>query len=577
MNKILTPLLILALVLGGGNAMAQKKEKKEKKGNGAKTSVVDPKTKERVDYLFIEANTLYLQDKKSEALGLLKELLSLSPKNHAALYQMGKISNELHSYGEGVKHCKLALELDPNNYWYYTELVHAWQGARDMGKALEVQAALVKKFPEDKNALYDLAQLYIVHKEFQKAIETYAQLEQLTGPNPEISFRKHQLYVYTNQTEKALAEIDQLIAAHPAESRYYQAKYDLLMLLQKPDEANAMLEALLARHPGDAFALLSLADYHRSHGNMDKSDAYLQRAFDNPDVDLEAKVKILGGMYQFAEDDPTVMARLERMSQSLLQLYPKSALVLGIRGDVLQTAKQPDSAMVYYRKSLQIDPTNEQVWQELLLISSESGKWAQMQRDAEKALEYFPNQSIFLYFFGTASTQNDDVDGAIYAFEKIKKTETENKEILVQSYLGLGECYHKKEAYTQSDENFDAAIRLSPGNPLVLNNYAYFLSLRSQRLDEASKMVQQALQKDPENGAYQDTYGWILYLQGDYKAAEQWIGKAVQKNAGAEALEHYGDVWAKMGDANKARDYWKQAIEKGAKFDLDEKMNKAQK
>ncbi len=267
-----------------------------------------------------------------------------------------------------------------------------------------------------------------------------------------------------------------------------------------------------------------------------------------------------------------MLARMDRMSASLQQLYPKSAIVMGIRGDVLQASGQADSAKVYYRKSLAIDPTNEKVWQELLLVSSDAGDWKQMQKDAEKALEYFPNQLFFLYFFGSASSQNGDFEEAIYAFEKVKKSGTDNKDILIQSYLGLGECYQKQEQFSKSDENFEGALSISPGNPLVLNNYAYFLSLRNERLSDASKMVQQALQKEPGNGAYQDTYGWILYLQGDYKGAEEWIGKSVSNNGGAEVLEHYGDVQAKLGDMAKAKDFWQKALDKGAKFDLNSKI-----
>jgi tetratricopeptide (TPR) repeat protein len=583
--SLLVPVLIgVALILGGGSAMAQKKEgprntkgPKGKKGKVEQPVAIDPKLKEKIDYLFIEANTLYLQEKKTEAVGLLKELLAIDPRNHAALYQVGKINNELQNFGEGVKYCKMALDLNPDNIWYYSELVNAWQGARDMGKALEVQSALVERFPDDRNALYDLAQLYIVNKEFQEAIDIYAQLEKVTGPNDEISFRKHQLYVYTNQMDKARAEVDRLIEANPTESRYYQAKYDLLMLMNRPGEAVILLETILIHQPNDAFALLSLADYYKAQGNMPKSDEYLQKAFDNPDVDLEAKVKILSGMYPYAEKDAGVLGRMERMSHSLQNLYPKSAMVMGIRGDVLQAAGKPDSAKVYYRKSLQLDPTNEQVWQELLLISSETGDWAQMQKDAEKALEYFPNTTLFLYFFGTASSQNGDLEEAIYAFEKIKKSESENKEILMQAYLGLGEAYQKEDQFDKSDENFEGALKLAPGNPLVLNNYAYFLSLRNQRLDEASKMVMEALQKEPENSAYQDTYGWILYLQGKYKEAEEWIGKAVKKNGGAEVMEHYGDALHKLGEVEKAREYWQKAIDMGAKIDLSAKLNQGPK
>jgi tetratricopeptide (TPR) repeat protein len=592
MNKLPALLLFLGLFVGqdivcgsltGGGLHAQKKEKaasekggkKGKGGNAGKPETIDPKTKERIDYLFIEANTLYLQDKKTEAIALYKELLAIDAKNHAALYNVGKIQNELKNYGEGVKYCKMALDLNPDNFWYYAELANAYQGAREMEKALDVQIALVKRFPDDKNALYDLAQLYIVNKDFEKAIGVYTQLEQQTGDNEEIAFRKHQLYVYTDQTDKALAELDRLIAGNPGETRYWQAKYDLLMLMNKNTEAQAVLEKILEKNPNDGFALLSLADYYKKIGQVQKSDEYLQRAFDDPEVDLETKVKILGGLYQFAEKDPAILSRMDRMSLSLLKLHPKSAMVLGIRGDVLQAAHQPDSARVYYLKSLAVDASNEQVWSELLLIDSEGNNYDALQKDAEKALEYYPNQVLFLYFFAHSSAQKGDNEEAIYAYEKIKKSGQDDKDVLLQTYLGLAECYHKEEQFAKSDENFEAALKIAPGNQLVLNNYAYYLSLRGERLEDATKMVLQALQAEPENGAYQDTYGWILYLQGKYKEAEQWIGKAVAQGGVGEVLEHYGDTWSKLGELNKAKEYWQKALDSGSKFNMDTKLKGA--
>lgn len=577
----LVPFLLLGMALGlpGGDLMAQRKAKDDgqggKKGKKAETPAkgaeTDPRVKERVDYLFIEASTLYMQEKKTEALGLYQELLVISPKNHAAIYAIGKIQNELKNYNEAVKYCKQALDLSPDNYWYYVELVNAYQGAREADKALAVQEALVKRFPDDKNALFDVAQLYIQNKDYAKAVEVYARLEKVAGANAEIAYRKHQLYLYLNQPDEAMAELDKLIASHPGETRFVQAKYDLLMLQDKQDEAAALLAQLLAMNPNDGFALLGMADIYKSKGQVEKSDEYLQRAFDNPDVELETKVKILGEMYPHAEGNPELLTRMQRMSGSLLRLHPKSALVHGIVGDVLQASEKPDSARTHYRASLALDPSNEQVWWELLVIDSEQNDLASLQKDAEKALDYFPNQVGILYFFGVGSTGMEDYEQGIYAFEKLKKMQVKEKDLMLQTLLSLAECYHHEEQYAKSDENFEAALKLAPGDATALNNYAYYLSLRGERLADASKMVQQALQAHPGNGAFQDTYGWILYLQGDYKGAETWLAKAVAQGGGAEVLEHYGDTWAKLGERDKALEYWKKAIDKGAKFSLDAK------
>ncbi len=89
-------------------------------------------------------------------------------------------------------------------------------------------------------------------------------------------------------------------------------------------------------------------------------------------------------------------------------------------------------------------------------------------------------------------------------------------------------------------------------------------------------MVIKALKESPNSSAYLDTYGWILYLKGDFKAAEVQLAKAVENGGSGEVLEHYGDVLLKLGDENKAREYWQKAIDSGsADLDIEEKLRNA--
>jgi Tfp pilus assembly protein PilF len=122
-------------------------------------------------------------------------------------------------------------------------------------------------------------------------------------------------------------------------------------------------------------------------------------------------------------------------------------------------------------------------------------------------------------------------------------------------------------------QSFDEALELSPGNPLVLNNYAYYLSLRNYRMDDAERMASQAFEKQPNSPSIQDTYGWILYLKGDLANAKRYIGKAVESDGGAEVLEHYGDVLMKLGEVENAKSNWQKALDQGAtNFSIAEKL-----
>jgi tetratricopeptide (TPR) repeat protein len=70
----------------------------------------------------------------------------------------------------------------------------------------------------------------------------------------------------------------------------------------------------------------------------------------------------------------------------------------------------------------------------------------------------------------------------------------------------------------------------------------------------------------PNQPLFQDTYGWILYRMKEYKAAKEWISKALT-NGGDQlpgVLEHYGDILFQLKDTEEAISYWQKALDKGA-------------
>jgi tetratricopeptide (TPR) repeat protein len=52
---------------------------------------------------------------------------------------------------------------------------------------------------------------------------------------------------------------------------------------------------------------------------------------------------------------------------------------------------------------------------------------------------------------------------------------------------------------------------------------------------------------------------------GRYNEAKEWLEKALNNGGDSNGviLEHYGDVWFKLGNTTEALKYWKEALEKG--------------
>jgi Tfp pilus assembly protein PilF len=276
-------------------------------------------------------------------------------------------------------------------------------------------------------------------------------------------------------------------------------------------------------------------------------------------------------MMAYLEKEPEIMPRVKTLVSLLEAYHPTTGAVYALKGNLFDFQTQNDSAQANYRKSLALDGSNQQVWMALLLSDLEEGDNASLKQDAEGAMEFYPNQSEFLFFFGTASQNLKEYEEAIYAFEKIRKIGNAREEIRSQALMALGGIYHDQQQHSKSDARLQEALRLDPKNALALNNYAYFLAQRGERLDEAEKMIAQATALQPGTASFEDTYAWVLYKKGDYEAALMWQEKALKHGQGAELHEHHGDILSKLGQKDKALKAWQKAIEMGATFDLNEK------
>ncbi len=127
----------------------------------------------------------------------------------------------------------------------------------------------------------------------------------------------------------------------------------------------------------------------------------------------------------------------------------------------------------------------------------------------------------------------------------------------------------------QTNGDFDAAentlramIKESPRNSIALNNLGYFLAERGEKLDEALKLIQTALELDPNNSSFLDSLGWAYFKLGKLDDAEKSLKTAVRlDDSSATVQEHLGDVYQKQGKNELAAQAWQKALTLAAAAD----------
>lgn len=182
----------------------------------------------------------------------------------------------------------------------------------------------------------------------------------------------------------------------------------------------------------------------------------------------------------------------------------------------------------------------------------------------DEALTYFPQSGNLYFFVAIGLVQAKQSEKAIEYLNNALNFDVD-KPAKIQIYSTLGDAYQNLGKYKESSESYEKALALDANNVYTLNNYAYYLSLRSEKLEKAAQMSSLSNKLDPNNASFLDTYAWILFKQKKYNEAKEWIEKAIKasKETNAVLLEHYGDILYHLQSVDLALSYWKKAKDLG--------------
>jgi tetratricopeptide (TPR) repeat protein len=94
----------------------------------------------------------------------------------------------------------------------------------------------------------------------------------------------------------------------------------------------------------------------------------------------------------------------------------------------------------------------------------------------------------------------------------------------------------------------------------AMNALGYMLTVHTERLDEARKLLKRALELSPDDAAVIDSMGWVEFRQGRPHEALALLEKAFSKNQDPEIAAHLGEVLWTLGRRDQARAIWEAAL-----------------
>jgi tetratricopeptide (TPR) repeat protein len=532
----------------------------EVKTNGNKGGISE-KEQLDFDYLFFEAQKDKILGNYAQALAKFNQALRIIPRNAATHYELSQLYLNSSNLELAEIHGQQAVKADPSNLWYKNTLATIYERLGKNLQLLKLMEEMAASDPKSYETQFYYARALVVAQKFDDAIKVFDKMERQFGIDEEVIEFKKLCYLKLNKADKAIQELKKLIAAYPEEFTYRGVLAELYDELGRKEDALKEYEAIVSLNPENPTVYFSLAEFYRQAGDKEKSFDALKKAFSNDEADINLKEQVLGSYLLLVESFPELMPQAMELCRLMISAHAESAKAYAIMGQFYLLNEQPDAAIEAFEKARSLDKSIYGAWTQLLGLLAERNQYAKMQQLCTEAIELFPTSPVFYFYNGMACMQLNQFEQAIEYLQGGLAITVDNTQLSAQFYSTLGDTYHKTGQHDLSDTAYEEALKLDADNVYVMNNYAYYLSLRKQNLSRALQLSSKSNDLSPMNASFLDTKAWIYFQMADFNNANTYIEKALEAGGSKSATitEHKGDILWKLGKTSEAIEFWKKA------------------
>ena len=521
------------------------------------------------DHFFLEAMVQRQKGHHDAAFDLLRHCRDLNPNAPEVYFFLGQYYAALKQQDESMTCVKKAAELDPENTTYMETLAQAYISRQDYASAIPVIKGIYDRDKSQEEMLEMLFQLYQQVEDYDNAIGVLDQMELNDGKNERISMAKSALYNRQGKKKEAVAEMADLARQYPNDLNYKAMYGEALQMNEQTDEAVDVYHQVLAEDPENTRVLLSLRNLYQSLNQQEVADSLTKRILLGSHASTEDKLRLMRQEIQTSESADGDSTRVLVLFREVLDQPQSDAEMALLCASYMNAKKMPsDSITPILEQAVAISPDYAPARMQLVAYAWEADDMDHVIALCQEARQYTPDEMLFYYYQGIAYYRRDSLDRALSAFQNgIGVISNESDPAIVSDfYAVMGDILHQKGKALEAFAAYDSCLVWKDDNIGCLNNYAYYLSERGERLNQAEEMSFKTVKAEPKNATYLDTYAWILFMQGRYAEAKVYIDQALQhmedKNENAVIIEHAGDIYAQNNDITKALSFWQDAKEK---------------
>ncbi len=385
------------------------------------------------------------------------------------------------------------------------------------------------------------------------------------------------------EAEKAETRLRKALSLNPDES---EAVVSLASALsqKKPEEAIKLYKEFLSRHPNEVEIQERLAQLYHSSGKFVKAKETWEDVLKTSPGSVRAHLALA----QIAEVNFDTATAISHYEGVLSQDPTNMALLLRV-GELRYRNNELAAATDAFTKAQAVSPSSPGANFWLAMLAERRGDWKEAIRllknvpaggrdtGVQLRLAYYysqdgqyknaieslrmlsdsdPANTDFLNYLAVAYEQDKQIEQAEKTLKKIIDIDPNDPE----AHFHLATLYDRTKRFPKAEQELRTAISLKPDFHMAMNYLGYSYADRNIHLDDAEKLVNDAILLDQGNPAYLDSMAWVYFRQGKLDKAKDFMREAVAHIRDPLIWEHYGDIQLAGGENIDAVISWDESL-----------------
>jgi tetratricopeptide (TPR) repeat protein/AraC-like DNA-binding protein len=268
---------------------------------------------------------------------------------------------------------------------------------------------------------------------------------------------------------------------------------------------------------------------YKNNGQLMEAKKWSSTVFAKKDFMTIPQKGYANAIYASCYETPNEAVRYYR---SILDFDDQLPDVHNDLGSVYCYLQQYENAIPEFKKTLEIyekwgvKPFWGTYYSWLALAYHKTGQIREEKKILNKAKRDFPDDPEIMYWeIVVALTERDTVTAnrIMKKWVIAKRVESKSEASITATFANM---YIDAGIPDEAEKYIRQALAMEPENPARMRDLAYYLINNDRDLNEALKLVNKALDLNPEEYIALECKGWGLYKQGNYKEALDLLEKS---------------------------------------------------